>query len=55
MNALKKERTKEQIDNIKKNIGGLVTDAAATVLDLIGIPAPDDMDSKSLLPALYSQ
>ncbi len=36
-------------------IKGLLPDVAATVLDLMGIPVPADMDGQSLLPILYQQ
>lgn len=57
MNELKKEKTPQKIAELKKtnNVKGILQDAAATVLDLIGIPAPTDLDGESLLPTLYKQ
>jgi bisphosphoglycerate-independent phosphoglycerate mutase (AlkP superfamily) len=55
MNALKKERSPQEIMTEQKNIKGILQDVAATVLDLLGIPPPSDMDGKSLLPILYDQ
>jgi len=55
MNSLRREKSSGEISALKKNISGLVTDVAATVLDLMRIPVPGDMDGKSLLPMLYKQ
>ena len=55
MNALKKERNIKIILESQKNAAGVLQDVAATVLDLLRIPAPADMDGKSLLPMLYKQ
>ncbi len=51
MNNLKKER----IDNKPTEVKGILQDVAATVLDLLALPTPGDMDGKSLLPILYKQ
>jgi 2,3-bisphosphoglycerate-independent phosphoglycerate mutase len=49
MNNLKKPRGLKN----KNEVDGILQDVAATVLDLLAIPAPADMDGKSLLPILY--
>ncbi|MEK7564758.1 MAG: 2,3-bisphosphoglycerate-independent phosphoglycerate mutase [Patescibacteria group bacterium] len=57
-NQLKKEKTSEKIKELreeKTGIKGILQDVAATVLDLMQINAPSDMDGKSLLPILYKQ
>lgn len=51
MNNLKRERTGNKLTEAK----GILQDVAATVLDLLGLPPPGDMDGKSLLPTLYHQ
>ncbi len=68
MNALKKAKPRSDSSesttgerNIKiilesqKNAAGVLQDVAATVLDLLSIPPPGDMDGQSLLPMLYDQ
>lgn len=50
-NAVKKTAPAATSPEIK----GLLPDVAATVLDLMGIPIPADMDGQSLLPLLYQQ
>lgn len=57
MNELKKEKTPQKIAELKNpnNSSGILQDTAATILDLMGIPAPMDFDGKSLLPTLYKQ
>ena len=57
-NNLKKEKTESQISQLKNapaGVKGILQDVAATVLDLLAIPPPGDMDGKSLLPMLYKQ
>jgi 2,3-bisphosphoglycerate-independent phosphoglycerate mutase len=51
------EKTPEKIAILKNpnNIKGILQDVSATVLDLMGIPAPEDLDGESLLPILYKQ
>ena len=51
MNSLKKERPAGQAAEVE----GILQDVATTVLDLLGLAAPGDMDGKSLLPILYKQ
>jgi 2,3-bisphosphoglycerate-independent phosphoglycerate mutase len=55
MNALKRERRLPEIMASQKNIAGILPDVATTVLDLLRIPAPADLDGQSLLPILYKQ
>ncbi len=57
MDELKKEKTPKKIAELKNpnNIKGILQDISATVLDLMGIPAPEDLDGESLLPVLYRQ
>ncbi|MEK7501230.1 MAG: alkaline phosphatase family protein, partial [Patescibacteria group bacterium] len=50
-NAVKKTAPSTAPAEIK----GLLPDVAATVLDLMGIPIPADMDGQTLLPILYRQ
>ncbi len=52
MNSLKKPR---EIKYQELKIQGILQDVAATVLDLLGVSPPGDMDGKSLLPLLYKQ
>ncbi|MBI2454286.1 MAG: 2,3-bisphosphoglycerate-independent phosphoglycerate mutase [Parcubacteria group bacterium] len=52
MNSLKKPR-ETKYNELK--IQGILQDVAATVLDLLGISPPGDMDGQSLLPMLYKQ
>jgi len=33
-------------------IGGLLSDVTPTILDIMGIPKPEDMNGESLLPIL---
>ena len=47
--------TGERPHDKSAEVQGILQDVAATVLDLMGIPPPGDMDGKSLLPILYNQ
>ena len=47
--------TKEQILNSESVINGLLSDVAPTVLDLMGIEKPKEMNGESLLPQLQIQ
>ncbi|MFY9492864.1 MAG: 2,3-bisphosphoglycerate-independent phosphoglycerate mutase [Minisyncoccia bacterium] len=47
--------TGERPHDKSAEVQGILQDVAATVLDLMGIPPPGDMDGKSLLPMLYNQ
>lgn len=51
MNNLKKPRENKD----KTQVDGILQDVAATILDLLSIRTPNDMDGKSLLPVLYNQ
>ncbi len=58
INQLKKEKTLEKIKELREErtgVKGILQDVAATVLDLMQIAPPNDMDGKSLLPILYEQ
>ncbi|MDP3764661.1 MAG: 2,3-bisphosphoglycerate-independent phosphoglycerate mutase [bacterium] len=46
---------KPQGDKNKNQVGGILQDVAATVLDLMQIAPPNDMDGRSLLPTLYEE
>ena len=50
-----KERSKEEILAIKNQIGGIITDIAPTILELMNIEKPDEMTGESLLPELIKQ
>ena len=54
-NQLKKKNIREnkELREEKTGVKGILQDVAATVLDLMQINAPSDMDGKSLLPILY--
>lgn len=50
------EKTPAQIKELKNpamGVKGILQDVSATVLDLLRIPVPADMDGQSLLPILY--
>lgn len=47
-----RKKTKAEIADSQENIRGLLSDIAPTVLDIIDIPKPTDMNSESLLPIL---
>ena len=57
MNELKREKTSSKIAELKNpdNVKGILQDVSATILDLMEIPAPADLDGESLLPILYKQ
>jgi 2,3-bisphosphoglycerate-independent phosphoglycerate mutase len=47
-----KEKTSEKIIREETEIGGLLSDVAPTVLEIMGIPEPEEMNGESLLPIL---
>lgn len=48
-------RSPEAIMERKKEVGGILTDVAPTILELLGIPKPDEMTGTSLLSLLTRQ
>lgn len=50
--ALPRERSAAEVLAIKKETAGILTDVAPTVLELMGIPEPEEMTGKSLLGML---
>ena len=48
-------RTDEEIVRVKSNIGGILTDVAPTILELLDIEKPKEMTGQSLLPLLLQQ
>ncbi len=52
---LKKQRTPEDIRLLKKETGGILTDVAPTVLDLIQLAKPPEITGKSLLDMLLAE
>lgn len=53
--ARTRERTPEEISATKKEVGGILTDVAPTVLELMALPQPPEMTGRSLLPLLLNQ
>ncbi|EKE20412.1 MAG: hypothetical protein ACD_8C00004G0004 [uncultured bacterium] len=47
-----REKTGEEIVRQQAEVGGLLSDIAPTVLDILGIQKPEDMNGESLLPLL---
>lgn len=47
--------TDEEVVKQKSDVGGVLTDVAPTVLDLLGLPKPKEMTGESLLPILLKQ
>jgi len=47
-----KEKSSDAVLRQETEIGGLLSDVAPTVLDIMGIPKPEDMNGESLLPIL---
>jgi 2,3-bisphosphoglycerate-independent phosphoglycerate mutase len=52
---LKKEKNEETILKQKSEIGGVLTDIAPTILELLGLKKPEEMTGKSLLEFLKNQ
>ena len=48
-------RTGEEIIRQKKEVGGVLTDVAPTMLELLEIPKPKEMTGDSLLPILLQE
>ena len=48
-------RSPEAIIKQKNEVGGILTDVAPTILELLGIPKPDEMTGASLLSLLMHQ
>lgn len=51
---IKKPRTEEKIIKQKSEVGGILTDVAPTVLELLGLKKPKEMTGKSLLDQLIN-
>lgn len=47
-----KEKSSEKVLREETEIGGLLSDVAPTILDIMGIPRPEEMNGESLLPIL---
>lgn len=47
-----REKTSEEIVRQQNEVGGLLSDVAPTILEIMGIQKPDDMNGESLLPLL---
>lgn len=52
---LPRERSTSEITKERKQIGGILTDVAPTILELLGLQKPDEMTGKSLLPLFKKQ
>ena len=52
---LKKSRTPDEIIRAKKEIGGILTDVAPTILELLELKKPREMTGTSLVPLLRRQ
>jgi 2,3-bisphosphoglycerate-independent phosphoglycerate mutase len=50
----KNPRKENEIEKQKKEVGGILTDIAPTILELLEIEQPEEMTGKSLLPILES-
>ena len=48
-------RGEEEIINTKKEVGGILTDVAPTILEILGIEQPEEMTGKSLLATLVQK
>ena len=55
MKSLQKTKPRSELGSTTGDVKGILQDVAATILHLLGIPAPADMDGKSLLPMLYNR
>ncbi len=51
----KTERSPAEITRQRGEIGGILTDVAPTILELLGLPKPQEMTGRSLLPELKKQ
>jgi 2,3-bisphosphoglycerate-independent phosphoglycerate mutase len=51
----KTERTEAEILAQRSDVGGILTDVAPTILELLGLSKPDEMSGKSLLEYLKTQ
>ncbi len=51
-NDFKREKSQEEIETEKIEIGGILADVAPTILELMGLPQPPEMTGKSLLKIL---
>ncbi len=51
-NDFRKEKSQEEIEVGKLEIGGILADVAPTILELMGLPQPPEMTGKSLLKLL---
>lgn len=49
------DRAPAEIAALEKEPGGIITDVAPTVLELMGLPIPPEMTGKSLLPLLNAE
>ena len=50
-----RERTEKEIREERMEVGGILTDIAPTILELLGLQKPDEMTGKSLLKFLKKQ
>ncbi len=50
-----RERTPGEITDAKKSVGGILSDIAPTILELMQLPQPPEMTGKSLLPMLLGR
>lgn len=48
-NDFKREKSQEEIEIVKLEVGGILADVAPTILELMGLPQPPEMTGKSLL------
>ena len=51
-NDFKREKSQEEIEVGKLEVGGILADVAPTILELMGLPQPPEMTGKSLLKLL---
>ncbi|MDD5396951.1 MAG: 2,3-bisphosphoglycerate-independent phosphoglycerate mutase [Candidatus Moranbacteria bacterium] len=47
-----REKSSEEVVRQQSEVGGLLSDIAPTILELLNIPKPEDMNGESLLPIL---
>ncbi len=52
---LKNPRTDESVLKQKKEISGILTDVAPTIIEILGLEKPKEMTGKSLLPSFTAQ
>jgi 2,3-bisphosphoglycerate-independent phosphoglycerate mutase len=47
-----REKTSEEVVRQQNEVGGLLSDIAPTILELLNIPKPEDMNGESLMPLI---